>query len=90
MRDISGDLQGRAERLKAQISAENARFEGLLRQLKTKQDGDLAQLRAQLRLANKLLEFTAWHDHLCAELAARIAAAEAAETLIRKSFGTGR
>lgn len=41
MRDIRGDLQGRAERLRA-------------------------------------------------ELAARIAAAEAAETFIRKSFGTGR
>jgi hypothetical protein len=89
MRDILGDLQGRADQLKEQISAENARFEGLLRQLKTKRDSSLEHLRAQRRLANKLLEFTAWHDNLRAELAARIAAAEATETLIRKSLGTG-
>ena len=90
MRDIRSDLQGRAQRLKAQIDAENARFENLLRQLKSRRDGDLQHLRAQLRLANKLIEFTAWHDRLRAELAARIAAAEAAETLIRNSIGTGR
>jgi hypothetical protein len=90
MRDIRGDLQGRAERLKAQISAENARFETLLGQLRTKRESNLEHLRAQLRLANKLIEFTAWHDKLRAELAARIAAAEAAESLIRKSLGTGR
>jgi hypothetical protein len=90
MRDIRSDLQGRAERLKAQIDAENARFETLLRQLKSKRDGGLQHLRAQLRLANKLIEFTAWHDRLRAELAARIAAAEAAEKLIRNSAGTGR
>jgi hypothetical protein len=88
MRDISGDLQGRADRLKQQISAEKARFEGLLRQLETRRDGNLQHLRAQLRLANKLIEFTAWHDRLRAELAARIAAAEAAESLIRKSSET--
>jgi hypothetical protein len=55
MRDIRGDLLGRAERLKQQIGAENARFETLLLQLTTKQDSSLEHLRAQLRLANKLL-----------------------------------
>jgi hypothetical protein len=85
MHDITGDLQGRAERLKQQIGAENARFENLLRELQTKHQTGLEHLRAQLRLANKLIEFTAWHDRLRAELGARIAAAEAAEDLIRKS-----
>ena len=79
MHDISSDLKGRAERLKAEIGAENARFEHLLQQLRAKQEVSLQPLRAQLRLAHKLLEFTA--------LAARIAAAEAAENFIRKSLG---
>jgi very-short-patch-repair endonuclease len=85
MHDITGDLQARAERLKQQIGAENTRFETLLRQLQTKRETGLEHLRAQLRLANKLIEFTCWHDRLRAELGARIAAAEAAEVLIRKS-----
>ena len=87
MRDIRDDLQGRAERLKQEINSENARFEGLLRDLRTKRDSSLEHLKAQRRLANKLLEFTAWNDRLRAELAARIAAAEAAENFIRKSLG---
>jgi hypothetical protein len=87
MHDISSDLQGRAARLKAEIGAENARFEHLLQQLRAKQEVSLQPLRAQLRLAHKLIEFTAWNDRLRAELAARIAAAEAAENFIRKSLG---
>ena len=83
MRDIRDDLQGRAERLKQEINSENARYEGLLRDLTTKRDSSLEHLKAQRRLANKLLEFTAWQDRLRAELAARIAVAEAAEGLIR-------
>lgn len=59
-------------------------------QLKTTLDSNLQQLRAQLRLANKLLEFTAWHDNLRADLAARIAVAEVAEISIRKSLVAGR
>jgi hypothetical protein len=86
MRDILGDLQDRAERLKAQISAENARFERSMLQLKTNRDSRLEHLRAQLRLANKLLEFTAWHETVRAALAARIVVAEAAESSIRKSL----
>ena len=88
MHDISSELQSRAERIMAQISAENARFEALVRELKTKQENSLSHLKAQRRLANKLLEFTAWQDRLRAELAARIAAAEAAEDFIKKSSGT--
>jgi hypothetical protein len=87
MHDISSDLQGRAARLKAEIGAENARFDHLLQQLRAKQEVSLQPLRAQLRLAHKLIEFTAWNDRLRAELAARIAAAEAAENFIRVSFG---
>jgi hypothetical protein len=89
MRDIRSDLQQRAEWLKEQIGAENARFESLLQQVTTNRDNSLAPLLAQLRLANKLLAFTAWHDQVRAALAARIAVAEAAESSIRKSLGAG-
>lgn len=87
MRDIRGDLQDRADQLEEQISAENARFEKLISRLKTQRDSSLEHLRAQLRLVNKLLEFTAWHCNVRAALTARIAAAEAAEMSIRKSLG---
>ena len=59
MRDIRCDLQARANLLEQQISDENAQFERAILQLKTKLDSNLQHLRAQLRLANKLLEFTA-------------------------------
>lgn len=88
MRDIRDDLRDRAHSVAQQISAENARFESLVSQLKAEQDSKLEHLRAQLRLANKLLEFTVWQDKVRAELATRIAVAEAAENLIKKSFGT--
>ena len=88
MRDIRADLRDRAHSVAQQISAEDARFESLVSQLKTVQDSKLEHLRAQLRLANKLLEFTAWHDRVRAQLVARIAVAEAAENFIKKSFGT--
>ena len=84
MRDIRGDLRDRADRLEKQINAENSQFDVML-QLRTKRDGDLQQLRAQLQLVNRLLEFAAWHDNVRANLAARIAVAEVAETSIRKS-----
>ena len=90
MRDICGDLQDRAHIVEEQISVEKARFERLILQLKTAHDSQLEHLRAQLRLANKLLEFTAWHDNLRADLAARIAVAEVAEISIRKSLVAGR
>jgi len=85
MRDIRGDLRDRADRLEKQINAENSQFDVML-QLRTKRDGDLQQLRAQLQLVNKLLEFAARHDNVRANLAARIAVAEVAETSIRKSI----
>jgi hypothetical protein len=90
MRDIRCDLEARAQLLERQISDENARFEWAILQLRTALDSNLQQLRAQLRLANKLLEFTAWHDNLRADLAARIAVAEVAEISIRKSLVAGR
>lgn len=72
-----------------QISIENARFERVVLQLKTEHDNQLAHLRAQLRLAIKLLEFTDWHHNVCATLTARIAVAEVAETSIRKLQSSG-
>jgi hypothetical protein len=89
MRDIRGDLQDRADMFAQQISIENARFERAVLQLKTEHDNQLEHLRAQLRLANKLLEFTDWHHNVCAALSARIAVAELAETSIRKLQGRG-
>ena len=88
MRDIRADLRDRAHSVAQQISAEDACFENLVSQLRAEQDSKLEHLRAQLRLANKLLEFTVWQGKVRAELAARIAVAEAAENLIKKSFGT--
>jgi hypothetical protein len=88
MRDIRADLQDRAHSVAQQISAETARFESLISQVKAEQDNELEHLRAQLRLANKLLDFTVWQDKVRTELATRIAVAEAAENLIKKSSGT--
>ena len=82
MRDFCADLRDRAHSVAQQISAEDARFESLVSQIKIEQDSRLEHLRAQL------LEFTAWHDRVRAQLVARIAVAEAAENFIKKSFGT--
>jgi hypothetical protein len=90
MRDIRDDLRDRASRLETRISSENAEFEQAIHQLKSKLDSNLAPLRAQLRLAHKLPEFAAWHDRVRADLAARIAVAEAAELSIRKSIEIAR
>ena len=83
MRDIRGDLQDRADMFEQQITIENVRFERVVLQLKAAHHHQLEHLRAQLRLANKLLEFTDWHDNVCATLTARIAVAEVAENSIR-------
>jgi hypothetical protein len=88
MRDIRADLRARAHLVEQQISAENTRFESLASQLKAEQDSRLEHLRVQLRLAQKLLGFMVWQDKVRAELATRIAVAEAAENLIKKSIGT--
>ena len=85
MRDIHCDLQARANLLKQQISDENAQFERAILQLKTKLDSNLQHLRAQLRLANKLIEFSVWHDNLRANLAAEeFAVAEATEMAVKE------
>jgi len=88
MRDIRTDLQDRVDFVAQQIGAENARFQSLVSQLKAEQNNKLAHLRAQLRLANKLIDFTVWRDNLRSELTTRISVAEAAENLIKKSFRT--
>jgi hypothetical protein len=86
MRDLRADLVDRARRVEREINDESARFQHLVHQLKAEQDSRLAHLRAQLHLANKLLAFAAWEQNARAALAARIAAAEAAEEAIRTSF----
>ncbi len=87
MRDIRGDLQERVDMVEQQISVENAQFERLIAQLKTEQDSRLEHLRAQLRLANKLLEFMAWQHNVRARLVSAIAVAEAAEVAIKRPLG---
>ena len=89
MRDIRGDLQDRVDMFEQQISLENTRFERMILRLKMEQNDKIEHLRAQLRLAHKLLEFMDWHHNVCATLAARIAAAEEAEIAIWKSLETG-
>jgi hypothetical protein len=85
MRDIRTDLQDRADSVAHQISAEHTRFASLVSQIESEQNSKLTHLRAQLRLANKLIEFTFWHDNLCAELAKRISVAETVENIIQRS-----
>jgi hypothetical protein len=87
MRDICADLRDRANLVVQQINSENIRFESLIAQLRAEHDNSLGHLRAQLRLANKLLEFTVWQSEMRAALAARIAVAEEAENLIKNSIG---
>jgi hypothetical protein len=89
MDDIRADLNERAYLLHQEISAENARFDQLVVELKREHDSALEHMRAQLRLANKLLEFTAWHHNVRTVLAAHIAAAEAAENSIVASLKAG-
>jgi hypothetical protein len=88
MRDIRTDLQDRADFVAHQIGAENARFARLVSQIESEQNSKLTHLRAQLRLANKLIEFFLWHDNLRVELATRISAAETVENMIKKSNGS--
>ena len=85
MRDIRIDLQDRADAVAQQICAENARFANLVSQFESEQNSKLRHLRAQLRLANKLIEFTVWHDNLRAELSKRICVADAVENIIKTS-----
>mgnify|MGYP003293611121 CR=1 FL=1 len=88
MRDLRTDLQDRADSVAQQISAENARFASLVSQIESEQNSKLTHLRAQLRLANKLIEFMVWQDNLRVELAARISVAETVEDIIKRSDGS--
>jgi hypothetical protein len=88
MRDLRTDLQDRVDSVAHQISAENARFASLVSQIESEQSSKLTHLRAQLRLAHKLIDFTLWHENLRVELAKRISAAQAVENIIKKSDGS--
>jgi hypothetical protein len=88
MRDIRIDLQDRADSLAHQISAENASFASLVSQIESEQNGKLTHLRAQLRLASKVIEFMLWHENLRVELTRRISAAETVENIIKKVDGS--
>jgi hypothetical protein len=89
MHDIRADLRERAYLLQQEIGAENARFDRLVVELRQRHDNEVGHMRAQLRLANKLIEFTAWHHNVRAVLTAHVAAAEAAESSIMASLKEG-
>ena len=86
MRQLRAELQDRADLIAQQIRAENTRFESLLSQLRADPASKLDHLRAQLRLANKLVEFAAWEQNVRTTLAAHIAAAEAAKHTLESHF----
>ncbi|HEX5930879.1 MAG TPA: hypothetical protein VFY74_03865 [Methyloceanibacter sp.] len=89
MRDILADLRDRARFLEQEIHAENARFDQQVSGLTAERDGAIQHMRAQLLLANKLIEFTAWHHKVRTVLAAHIAVAEIAENSIARSLQAG-
>src|SRR6187401_1917715 len=56
MRDIRGDLQDRATLLEEQISAQEAQFETLVKQIKAEHEARREDLRAEFDAVTKLLE----------------------------------
>lgn len=56
MRDISGDLQERANLLKQQTNSARAEFEKLIEQIKWEHDSKLKDLRAELGAVNRVTE----------------------------------
>jgi septal ring factor EnvC (AmiA/AmiB activator) len=89
MRDIRGDLQDRADRLKQQINAAEAQFEKHFEQLKEEQTRRLEDLGAQLDAVKRLIAVATWYHNVlaaaAAALAAATAAAEATEAACRSS-----
>lgn len=86
MRDLRADLEDRLYRVERQMREERARFEHRVSQLVAEREQRIAHLEAQLRLANKLIEFIEWEERVRMAVAARVAAAEAAERSIRASL----
>jgi len=86
MRDLRADLEDRVRLAERAMSEERARFEHLVSQLMAEREHRVAHLKAQLRLANKLIEFIEWEERVRAAVAARVAVAEAAEQSIRTSL----
>ena len=56
MRDIREDLQERVELVKQQINAEQNRFEKLLKQLSSEQDGKVRYVKAELETVKEFIE----------------------------------
>lgn len=56
MRDISGDLQERANLLKQQTNSARAEFEKLIEHFKWEHDTKLKDLRAELEAVNRVTE----------------------------------
>ena len=57
MRDISSDLQERANATEDEIRAINADYEKMIEQLQREREGKLARVKSKLELISKLLEF---------------------------------
>jgi len=56
MRDISGDLQERANLLEQQTNSARAQFEKLIEHFKLEHDSKLKDLRAELEAVNRVAE----------------------------------
>jgi len=84
MRDIRGDLQDRAHRIKQQIRAEQAQFEILLAQVRREHNDRLEHIRAQLAIVAKVLQLANWHHELRMSAARSLALAAAAEIAARE------
>ncbi len=56
MRDISGDLQERANLLEQQTNSARAEFEKLIEHFKWEHDSKLKDLRAELEAVNRVTE----------------------------------
>jgi DNA repair exonuclease SbcCD ATPase subunit len=79
MRDIRSDLQDRADRIRQQITAQQAQFEIVAAQLKRDQTNQLEDLRAQLEAVTRLLQLATWHHDVRMATARALALAATAE-----------
>ncbi|MGH6866321.1 MAG: hypothetical protein ACREDO_09175 [Methyloceanibacter sp.] len=85
MRDIRGDLQLRADRIREQIKLAQTEFEKNVGQLKIEQERRLDHLKAEREAVTRLMKIVRWHQDVRAVLTAAKTAAEAAEAACRST-----
>jgi len=84
MRDIRSDLQDRADWIRQQIRAQQAKFEIVTAQLKRDQTDQLEDLRAQLEGVTRLLQLATWYHDVRMATARALALAATAEIAARQ------